>query len=604
MGVTVDEVVDPLVIGPDDQSDRGQRYVGDESQQGCIAFELPTGETPREFQFTLDSGFANQTGEWSLAGADTASGSNGPTSNPANPSWVQSRSAADPGINLTSSGNPQVRGWWRSSTRGTSTRATAPRRLVATRNLASFKAHGDGPTAGRVAVQPGRELAHGNRDSVQQPQLPVAKVVGPDLFRSMRTQRPAVRVLFTLAGLAAVAALGVFVVRGRHHTHAVALTATAPRRPRGPASRPTAAPRPPLRPPITNRWPNALNPTTGVGAARPGGAKVRHAEPQATLDRTLGQLMVAKFAGDRPSRTFLQRIRLGQIGGVILFADNLVGGPTLIRAVTQDLQVAASQGGNPPLLVMTDQEGGAVRRIPGPPLLAPTEMGSAATAFQQGQAAGSLLRSVGINVDLAPVADVDADANSFLGTRAFGSSPALVADRACAFAAGLAKEGVGYTLKHFPGLGMATSSTDASPVSIEAPAAALRADYLAYAKCAKSPLAMVMVSSGIYPSLTGPLPAVMSPLTYQRELRIAAPQVNVPTISDDLQAPALADQPTPARTAINAGLDMAMYAQTEDASAEAYQLLEQDVADGQITPERLREAAQAALRLKQAIAGA
>jgi beta-N-acetylhexosaminidase len=314
-------------------------------------------------------------------------------------------------------------------------------------------------------------------------------------------------------------------------------------------------------------------------------------------------MIVGRFAGDQPSQAFLQRVRLGQIGGVILFADNLTGGPTAIRALTAALQLAARQGGNPPLLVMTDQEGGLVRRLAGPPILAPREMGSAATAFQQGQAAGSLLRSVGINVDLAPVADVDADGNSFLGTRAFGGSPALVAERACAFAAGLAKEGVGYTLKHFPGLGRATTSTDESAVSIEAPAAALRADYLAYAKCAGNPLAMVMISSAIYPSLTGPLPAVMSPLTYERELRIAAPQANGPTISDDLQAPALADQPTPARTAINAGVDMAMYARTEDGSAQADQLLEEDVADGQISLGRLHEAAQAILRLKQAVAG-
>jgi beta-N-acetylhexosaminidase len=315
-------------------------------------------------------------------------------------------------------------------------------------------------------------------------------------------------------------------------------------------------------------------------------------------------MIVARFPGEQPSQAFLRRISLGQIGGVILFADNIVGGPANVRALTHELQLAARRGGNAPLLIMADQEGGTVRRIAGPPYLAPRDMGSAATAFQQGRAAGSLLRSFGINVDLAPVADVEVDSNSFLGTRAFGSSPALVADRACAFAAGLAKEGVGYTLKHFPGLGTATASTDNGPVSIAAPTAALRADYLAYAKCTNNPLAMVMVSSAIYPSLTGPLPAVMSSLTYTRELRFVAPQANVPTISDDLQAPGLDSQSTPARTAINAGLDIAMYAQTEDGSAEAYQLLEQDVADGQISAERLREAGQAIMRLKQAIAGA
>jgi beta-N-acetylhexosaminidase len=421
----------------------------------------------------------------------------------------------------------------------------------------------------------------------------------------MRAQRPPIlKVLLILAGLAALATLGVFLIRGRHHTHLGTRTVIARQRPPSLALRPTPATGPPRHRSLGNRRSDALNPTTGAGATRQTGAKIPHAEPSATLDRTLGQMIVARFPGEQPSQAFLRRVRLGQIGGVILFADNLIGGPANIRALTQELQLAARQGGNPPLLVMADQEGGAVRRVPGAPFLAPREMGSAATALQQGRAAGALLRSVGINVDLAPVADVEVDPSSFLGTRAFGSSPALVADRACAFATGLAKEGVGYTLKHFPGLGAAPASTDDGPVSIAASTTALRADYLAYANCTSNPLAMVMVSSAIYPSLTGSLPAVMSALTYKRELRIVAPQANVPTISDDLQAPSLNHQSSPARTAINAGLDLAMYAQTEDGSTEAYQLLEQDVADGQISPERLHEAGQAILRLKQAIAGA
>jgi beta-N-acetylhexosaminidase len=421
----------------------------------------------------------------------------------------------------------------------------------------------------------------------------------------MRAQRPVIlRVVLTLAGLIALAISGVFVIRGRHHTHLETRTIIARQRPRSLASRPTPGTRRPPRRRLGQRPSNALNSTTGAGATLQTGAKVPHAEPSATPDRALGQMIVARFPGEQPSQAFLRRISLGQIGGVILFADNIVGGPANVRALTHELQLAARRNGNAPLLIMADQEGGTVRRIAGPPYLAPRDMGSAATAFQQGRAAGSLLRSFGINVDLAPVADVEVDSNSFLGTRAFGSSPAVVADRACAFAAGLAKEGVGYTLKHFPGLGTATASTDNGPVSIAAPTAALRADYLAYAKCTNNPLAMVMVSSAIYPSLTGPLPAVMSSLTYTRELRFVAQQANVPTISDDLQAPGLDNQSTPARTAINAGLDIAMYAQTEDGSAEAYQLLEQDVADGQISAERLREAGQAIMRLKQAIAGA
>ena len=129
-----------------------------------------------------------------------------------------------------------------------------------------------------------------------------------------------------------------------------------------------------------------------------------------------------------------------------------------------------------------------------------------------------------------------------------------MANLACAFAQGLQSQDVAYTLKHFPGLGRATSSTDDGPVSVDATAAEIRSDYLPYVSCAAGPLDMVMISNASYPNLTGPLPAVMAPLTYQRELRIVSPQTPMLTISDDLQAPALHGQPTPARAAINAGL--------------------------------------------------
>jgi beta-N-acetylhexosaminidase len=239
---------------------------------------------------------------------------------------------------------------------------------------------------------------------------------------------------------------------------------------------------------------------------------------------------------------------------------------------------------------MTDQEGGEVKRLPGPPTSAPAEMGSDPSAFQQGVATGRLLHWEGINVDLAPVADVERSADSFLGTRAFGSRPSLVAKRACAFARGLASQHVAYTLKHFPGLGRAEGDTDLQPVSIGSPPQVARSDYEAYRTCGANPLALVMVSSAIYPRLSGPLPAVMSPAVYDRELPDAVPGPAPLTISDDLQAAAIAHLSSPARHAVNAGLDLLMYAQTEGASADAYHRLLAEVRTGAVGDTRLRVA--------------
>lgn len=318
----------------------------------------------------------------------------------------------------------------------------------------------------------------------------------------------------------------------------------------------------------------------------------------------IGQMIVARFPGPDPSASFLARIRAGQIGGVILFGDNVTGGETATRQLIGQLQQAAHQGGNPPLLIMTDQEGGTVRRLLwAPPTLAASAMDSDVIARAEGEAAGRALHAIGVNMDLAPVADVERVAGSFLGTRSFGSNPGLVAAHACAFAEGLAAAGVGFTLKHFPGLGRATADTDLQPVTIGATATALRADYRAYRRCGARPYAVAMISSASYPNLTGtPQPAVLSPEIYAMELPYATRGSKPLTISDDLQAPAIVDQTNAAQQAVDAGLDLLMYAQTEAGSASAYDRLLTVARAGGIDRSRLAAADRAILAFKGLVA--
>ena len=98
------------------------------------------------------------------------------------------------------------------------------------------------------------------------------------------------------------------------------------------------------------------------------------------LAEMLGQMIVARFPGLQPPPSFLARIRAGQIGGVILFSDNLAAGLGAAKALTEELQRAAQAGHQPALLIMTDQEGGEVKRLVGPPTLAPADMTPAGVA--------------------------------------------------------------------------------------------------------------------------------------------------------------------------------------------------------------------------------
>jgi beta-N-acetylhexosaminidase len=327
-------------------------------------------------------------------------------------------------------------------------------------------------------------------------------------------------------------------------------------------------------------------------------------DPAPSAARALGQLIVGRFQGSSPPAAFLARVRAGEVGGVIIFSDNATGSPAEVRSTVTQLQKSAASGSNPPLLIMVDQEGGEVKRFPwAPPDRAPREMDSVAVAHVEGMRTGQALRGVGVNVDLAPVADVERAPGSFLGSRSFGSSPAVTGERACAFAIGLEQAGIGFTLKHFPGLGRATRSTDLGPVTIAASGEAIRDDYAAYGDCGSARSALVMVSSAAYPSLAeDTTPAVLSREIYERELPAAAGTQPV-TISDDLEAGALAGQPAPAHRALAAGLDLLLYAQSEEGSADAFRTLLGELRSGTLPRASIERADRAVSALKSLVAG-
>lgn len=340
----------------------------------------------------------------------------------------------------------------------------------------------------------------------------------------------------------------------------------------------------------------------GVGVARTGAARAATAE-RLTLPEAVGQTLAGAFPGRVPPAAFLARLRRGELGAVILFGPNTAGGVTATRRAVDRLRAAAKAGGNPRLLVLIDQEGGPVKRLPGAPSRAAAGMTSPAIAQAEGVATAALLRRAGVDVDLAPVADVTRVRGSFLGTRSFGGDPGVVAQRACAFAAGLRSGGVAATLKHFPGLGRAVGNTDDGRITVAAAAARIRSDWAPHTRCAGQDRTLVMMSSASYPALLpGGDPAVLNAAAYARELRRAGVPPTTPTISDDLDAGAMRGREHPARRALLAGLDLLLYASADGASsARAYRGLLADARAGTIPEARVRAAAAAVLALKASL---
>lgn len=144
-------------------------------------------------------------------------------------------------------------------------------------------------------------------------------------------------------------------------------------------------------------------------------------------------------------------------GGVILFAQNVVGTEQTTR-LTYDLQQTAIQDGNLPLLIGIDQEGGNVTRL-GTGTSLPGNMALGATkdpdaAYAAGEILGTELSALGINVNFAPSLDTNNNpANPVIGERSISSDPELVAKLGVPLLQGIQSANVGTAIKHFPGHG-------------------------------------------------------------------------------------------------------------------------------------------------------
>ena len=327
-----------------------------------------------------------------------------------------------------------------------------------------------------------------------------------------------------------------------------------------------------------------------------------------------GQRVIYSYSGLTPPASLISLIEHGEAAGVIFFGQN-ISSETQIAGVIKQLDQANASSQNPvqaPLLLMTDQEGGEVRRLPGRPYLSEKQIGASSLpqaenlATDAGQGAAGNLRGVGMNVNLAPVLDVYRQAGGFDDQygRSYSMDPNVVSDLGSRMIKAQQAGGVAATAKHFPGLGAASASqnTDVGPVTLNLSLNTLRTDdEVPFAAAIQAGVKLIMVSWAIYPAL-GARPAGLSPNVVQGELRGRLHFTGV-TITDALEAGALnpfgSTQHRTLRAAL-AGMDLILCAardvsQGQEASAE----LAADYTDGTLNGPAFLAAVNRVIALRQ-----
>jgi beta-N-acetylhexosaminidase len=299
-----------------------------------------------------------------------------------------------------------------------------------------------------------------------------------------------------------------------------------------------------------------------VGAGAGGEESSRHAPATAeqevleavdrlSLRQQVGQLTVSSFPDRTVPDYVRRRLRAGETAGVILFSHNASTAPEW-RRLTRALQRA----GRGSVLVMVDQEGGEVRTVTwaGPAASQPLQGGPAAVR-RGARSAARRLRGAGVNVNLAPVADLPGGAAPVMGFRSFGGDAAGVAARTRASVAGMWSQRVAPTAKHFPGLGRAQANTDDASTTV---AGGLEEDLVPFRGAVAEGVPLVMLSHALYPALDRRRIASQSARVVTGLLRGELGFDGV-VVTDSVEAQAVLDRSgvaTAAERSIRAGADL------------------------------------------------
>jgi beta-N-acetylhexosaminidase len=332
-----------------------------------------------------------------------------------------------------------------------------------------------------------------------------------------------------------------------------------------------------------------------------------------TSQQLAGQRVIFSYSGLTVPSALLQQISAGQAAGVIFFGGN-ISSESQIASVVQQLRQAQQQSPvAAPLLLMTDQEGGEVRRLPGAPAMSEKQIGASknpvTNASSAGTGAGQNLAGVGMNVNLAPVLDVYYKSGNFIDQfqRSYSSNASVVTSCGMAFITAQQKTGVAATAKHFPGLGSATKSqnTDTGPVTLNVSLSGLRAkDEAPYPVAITAGVKLIMASWAVYPALDAAKPAGLSSAAIQGELRGRLGYQGV-TITDAIEAGALGAFGSNAQRAVlaaQAGMDLLLCSAQDPAQGQSVVTALASALDGgQLDPTAFNTAADRVTALRSSL---
>ncbi len=298
--------------------------------------------------------------------------------------------------------------------------------------------------------------------------------------------------------------------------------------------------------------------------------------PDWELDRAAASLLTVGFMGGSVNDAVKALIDRG-VGGVVLFSRNL-GTKSEVRELVRALKAYAGR----PLFVAVDQEGGVVQRLRDgvariPEMRALGTTSDEVLAERLGRVLASQLRAVGVDVDFAPVLDVDTNPrNPVIGSRSLSSDPQVVARLGVAIGKGLESAGVAACGKHFPGHGDTTQDSHLELPRLDHSLERLRAvELVPFRAWCDAGLSSLMTAHVVFSPLDPEYPATMSEPALGGLLRTELGYDGV-VFSDDLEMRPILDNFGPREAAergLRAGVDSFLCCHTASTAHEVIDAL-------------------------------
>lgn len=324
-----------------------------------------------------------------------------------------------------------------------------------------------------------------------------------------------------------------------------------------------------------------------------------------TIEEKIGQLIIVGFEGTNINEEAIKYIEDFKVGGFILFSRNIIDENQTLELLNNLKE--ANSNNDIPLFLSIDEEGGRVSRLPKSFIKLPeaTNLGNKNDpniSYKFGQTLGERVKSLGFNMDFAPVLDINSNPkNPVIGTRSFGNTVEIVKNNGIEVMMGIKDTKVIPAAKHFPGHGDTSIDSHVNLPKVDKTMEKLKNfELIPFIAAIEKDIDIIMVAHILYSDIDQDQPATMSPKIIGGLLREELGYEGV-VVSDDMTMGAIVENYTledGTLSFIKAGGDIALICHGNENPGKVLEKIKEAINTGELSEEYIDEKVYRILKLK------